>query len=122
MPLTDDDHDNLAGSVSGLDAIQKVIQKVNEEHGWNEKEIHVPEALALIHSEISEALEEYRKDPKMPEYYAGAKPEGFAIELADAAIRMLHLAERLGFSLGEAIAEKVAYNDTRPYRHGGKAC
>jgi NTP pyrophosphatase (non-canonical NTP hydrolase) len=122
MPLTDHDRGVLDELCGVLNKTQAVIQQVNAEHGWNDKEVNIPEALALIHSEISEALEEYRKDPKLPEYYDGQKPDGFAYEMGDAVIRILHLMERLGMSLGAAIAEKVEYNDTRPYRHGNKTC
>lgn len=52
--------------------------------------------------------------------YAGyvAKPEGFPIELADAVIRIMDLAERLGIDLAEMINLKMAYNSTREYMHG----
>jgi len=74
--------------------------------------------LALIHSEVSEALEAARKD-----YPASEKiPDigNFEEELADTVIRCMDLANRMGISLGEAIVKKVAYNRTRPYMHGGK--
>jgi NTP pyrophosphatase (non-canonical NTP hydrolase) len=82
----------------------------------------VPTMLALIHSEISEALEEVRK-PNQPIdliYYrpSDGKPEGFVIELADAIIRIADLAGVFGLDLEAAIAEKEAFNATRPRRHG----
>ena len=48
------------------------------------------------------------------------KPEGFPTELADVVIRVGDLAGRLGIDLAAVIGEKMAYNITRPYRHGGK--
>ena len=104
------------------------------------------ERIALIHSELSEALEDYRngRDPADTFYsydttgYSGslsdleslredldaagvpAKPCGIPSELADAVIRILDMAEAYGINLEQAILEKMAYNDTRSHRHGGK--
>jgi len=79
----------------------------------------VPLKLALIHSEISEALEEYRKGFDLnTTYLTGDKPEGFGVELADAVIRIADLAEQLGIDLEPLIAQKMEYNRTRPHKHG----
>lgn len=43
-------------------------------------------------------------------------------ELADIVIRVCDLAQELGIDLGEAVVAKMAYNKTRPHKHGGKAC
>lgn len=113
-----------------------IRQVVDESHalsrrkGWYEGYepgdfSRVPEKLALIHSEISEALEAYRDNPRhfaKPCVAAQGKPEGFDIELADAVIRIADLCGWLGIDLGRAIMLKHAYNETRPHRHGGKAC
>lgn len=80
------------------------------------------ELLALIHSEVSEALEEYRAGHAPTEvYFNGAKPEGVGIELADVVIRVADLCGALGIDLEKAIEQKMAFNASRPYRHGGKA-
>lgn len=82
---------------------------------------HVSSKLALIHSEVSEALEELR-DPARGIYYArrreDGKPEGFGSELADIVIRVADLAHGLGLSLGAAVAGKMKYNAGRPPMHG----
>lgn len=49
------------------------------------------------------------------------KPEGVPTELADVVIRVFDLAGWLGIDLASAIREKMRFNKTRPYRHGGKA-
>ena len=79
----------------------------------------IPEKLALIHSEVSEALEDFR-DSKMEIVISGEKPTGFPIELADVIIRVYDLAGALGIDLDEAVEIKHNYNKTRPFRHGGK--
>lgn len=82
----------------------------------------IPEKIALVHSELSEALEECRAGRVEDGiYYAGdSKPEGFGIEMADAVIRIMDLCCALGINLQECVELKMAYNQTRPYRHGGK--
>jgi hypothetical protein len=76
--------------------------------------------LGMIHCEISEAFEESRKtDDYTKVYYSkGHKPEGFGIELADALMRILDLAERRGVDMEKCICLKIKYNKTRPYKHG----
>lgn len=77
--------------------------------------------IALIHAELSEAVEEARKSPNYSEiYYESEKPEGFAVELADALIRTLDLCEGLGVDAARFVRIKHEYNKTRPRRHGGK--
>lgn len=71
----------------------------------------VAEKLALIHSEVSEAMEGHRKglkDDKLPHRSM------IEVELADAVIRIGDLAGALGLDLGGAIAEKMAFNAVRP--------
>ena len=46
------------------------------------------------------------------------KPEGVAVELADAVIRIADLCGYLGIDLDAVISEKMAYNETRPFKHG----
>jgi len=80
-----------------------------------------PPAIALIHSEVSEALEDIRTGTIHEAVTVGGKPIGFPSELADIIIRVGDLAGRHGIDLGGAILRKMAYNQTRSHRHGGKA-
>lgn len=66
--------------------------------------------IALIHSEISEAMEGGRKD-KMDDHLPHRKSE--EVELADAIIRIMDLAQARKLDLAGAIIEKLAYNQTR---------
>lgn len=81
--------------------------------------VNIPEKLALIHSEISEALEAYRKG-QMTTFIDGTKPDGFPVELADAVIRIADLCGFLRIDLAAVLKAKHDYNKSRPWRHGGK--
>ena len=111
------------------------------EHGFYDTPSEFGTKLALIHSELSEALEESRANKPFVYYvikteqadgtivpeirtdygdgnYDGEKPEGIAIELADAVIRIADLCGYMGIDLEDAIARKAEWNRTRPYKHG----
>lgn len=111
-----------------LNELRDEIHATAREKGWyNDGERNIPEALALIHAEVSEALEEYRDRGRLGlnEVFARipgdpAKPEGFAVEVADILIRCLDLAGYLKIDIDKVVRQKMDYNKTRPYRHGGK--
>lgn len=86
---------------------------------------NVPEMLCLIHSEISEAMEGFRKKLQDDKLQHRKMVE---VELADAMIRIGDLATFLGCDLGGAIVEKMAFNSNRDdhkienrVKAGGKA-
>lgn len=88
---------------------------------WWEPGPTFPEALMLVVSELSEALEQYRSHAELDLINGvDGKPEGIPVELADAVIRIFDLCEGFKIPLAEAILEKMKYNRTRPVRHGGK--
>jgi NTP pyrophosphatase (non-canonical NTP hydrolase) len=88
-------------------------------HGWWERERNDGEMLALMHSEISEALEALRHPGRCDEHLPHMDPVG--LELADVVIRVLDYCGGRGIDLGACLAAKMEYNEGRLYRHGGKA-
>lgn len=102
--------------------LQKEAHATSKEKGFYDPPPSVLERIALMHSELSEAAEEYRKgnSVKLVWWIDGKKPEGFPIELADCIIRICDAAEYFGIDLERAIKVKMEYNKTRSYKHGGK--
>jgi NTP pyrophosphatase (non-canonical NTP hydrolase) len=95
-----------------------------KDHGWHDEPRTVGDLIALMHSELSEALEEHRNGKLPTEIYYNSdkpdKPEGIPIELADCVIRIFDFCGLHGIDLQEALNIKMQYNTTRPYRHGNK--
>lgn len=134
--------------------INDLVKEAHENalsHGFWDDPPEFGTIIALIHSELSEALEEVRADrparyfpcnaggmcceerdwntkcgsrvfdPEDPDVYCKAKsskPEGWAVELADAVIRIADYCGHAGIDLESIIREKMEYNATRPYKHG----
>ncbi|MBP7216930.1 MAG: hypothetical protein KBA46_06575 [Candidatus Omnitrophica bacterium] len=94
--------------------IRKLIAQchgIAREKGWWETERNDGELIALMHSELSEALEAMRSH--------GSK-DNVAEELADCCIRIFDYCGARDIDLEAMLAKKIAYNKTRPYRHGKK--
>lgn len=95
--------------------LQTIIHDDNVAVGWwdnvDKSDVTVRlSKLALVHSEVSEALEGFRKD-LMDDHLPHR--EMAEVELADAVIRILDLAGACGYDLQSAIAEKLEYNRNR---------
>jgi NTP pyrophosphatase (non-canonical NTP hydrolase) len=106
--------------IGAFNETQEQAHKTALEHGWWEgEERNQGEMIALMHSELSEALEGLRHGNPPSEHI----PEFTAVEeeMADVIIRIMDNAERRGWRIAEAIVAKMKFNDSRPYKHGGKA-
>lgn len=88
--------------------------------GWCDREVPIPEQVALIHSEASEALESWRNNEPLSWTDEKGKPQGIGSEYADIVIRCFHYCGLLGLDLDAELRRKMDYNDTRAFRHGGK--
>lgn len=115
MPETEKQYLNFTEAFASM---QKQVHQNAINHGWHDTPREDGTALAMIHSEVSEALEELRKgnplDTHIPEY------TGAEAELADVIIRIMDLAELRGWDITKAIVAKHNFNTKRPYKHGGK--
>lgn len=76
--------------------------------------------IALIHSEVSEALEAYRIRGVDEYTDPDGKPDDVGSEFADVLIRLLDASAAYGIDLEAEYERKMAYNEKRPWRHGGK--
>lgn len=103
-------------------SINSLVDEVHlnaKNHGFWDKDREFGTLLMLIVREVSESLEEYRNN-KPAIYHIDGKPEGIAIELIDAVLRIMDLFGREGWDFQRALEIKHAYNLTRPHMHGGK--
>jgi len=115
--------DGVTGNDMTLSQLQTACYEQAKASGWagpGAREIPFPEAMALLHSEVSEALECWRNNEPITWTSNRGKPEGISSEFADVIIRLGHYACIYGVDLQKAVADKLAYNATRPYRHGNK--
>ena len=109
--------------MKSLKEMEDEVIAVNTEKGWIGNGVVEPtfgEAMMLINSEVSEAFEAWREIGLTERTRENGKPDDVASEFADVFIRLLHYCRLFGIDLQAEYERKIAFNRTRPYRHGGK--
>ena len=101
-----------------LPRVQKYVHDIAKSKGWWDTPPEDGTVVALMHAELSEALEAMRHGWPQSEVVPEVDP--VTEELADVVIRILDFAGRKELPLAEAIVSKIEYNRTRPHKHGGK--
>ena len=121
-----------------INELSKEIHQINVKNGFYEDQKNIGEMLALIHSEVSEALEADRKgvyanlistdstatdgsgDEIFKANFKKYVKDSFEDELADIMIRVMDLAAFKKIDLESHIKAKMRYNSMREYKHGKK--
>lgn len=115
--LTKFENDTERAAWEGLMAAMQLAHQTATDAGWYRNpqtgepvERNFGEVVALMHSELSEALEAHRKDlrdDKLP------SRSGIEVEFADCIIRILDTAAAMGLDVPGALIEKNRYNRMR---------
>ncbi len=103
--------------------INDLVQEIHtwaKDKGWYDPPKTPLEVHMMIVSEIAEATEHQRKQSQVFFFDENNKPDGEAVELADAVIRIMDYFGYRNWDLETVIKTKMAYNYKRPYRHGNK--
>jgi NTP pyrophosphatase (non-canonical NTP hydrolase) len=104
-----------------INELVRIAHRDAKKNGWVEEPRRPLEVCMLIMTEVAEAVECERSH--FPPYFydeATGKPEGELSEMADVVIRVADWCGENKWNLEKAIVEKLKYNRTRGYRHGGK--
>ena len=102
--------------VRAFNVVSIAANRISREHGFWDEERNDGEVMALIHSEVSEALEALRNNN--PTSNRLVEFTSVEEELADVIIRIMDYAWGNQLSLAQAILAKMEYNEGREFMHG----
>lgn len=92
----------------GLNQKMQEVRALADGKGFSSEPERIWEMLALIHTEVSEATDAYKK---------GESIEHVGEELIDAIIRILHLMSALGLDADKLFQDKMQKNWERPHKY-----
>jgi len=124
--LSDDLRDQIAALdfARSFSDLAECAYRVAQSRGWDDSQLSFGDQIAHLHAELSEAFDAFYKSGFSDSYSHGEgsmrKPEGVRAELADVLIRLAHVSYSRDLDLGAKVVEKLGYNATRSFRHGGK--
>jgi len=101
--------------------VEYAVHKTAQDKGWWDTPREDGTCIALMHAELSEALEAFRKGG-FHESDDKIHHPAVTVELADVVIRIMDYCAYNQLDIAQALVEKAQYNETREYRHGGKSC
>lgn len=104
--------------IEAFTLLSRTVHETAKSKGWWDSDRNDGEQIALMHAELSEALEAMRHgnppDDKIPEF------TGVEAELADVIIRIMDLSAKRNWNVAQALVAKMRMNKTRAHKHGGK--